>query len=314
MEEEVVEITAETVEVVAEEVTAVLKEATPVKEFASAAIDAEKTIVEHTSSFINWITSFFTWENLFKLIGTLLILLVIYIIYRIAVRAIKKTQNSKMTPHRKMLAYRFVKYIFYVACVMYICSLFGIKFSAIWGAAGIAGVAIGFAAQTSVSNLISGLFVLTEGTLKVGDMIIVGDITGIVDSISLLSVRVHTLDNQMVRIPNSSIINNNLINNSYHSKRRMTLNVSIAYESKMEKALEALQKAPGMCPTILQDPAPAVWFDGFGESGINMTVAAWFKPEDFLQTKNDLYIAMKKVLDEAKIEIPFNQLDVKIKK
>ena len=68
-----------------------------------------------------------------------------------------------------------------------------------------------------------------------------------------------------------------------------------------------------MCPTVVADPAPAVWFDGFGESGINMTVAAWFKPADFLQTKNDLYIAIKQVLDEAGITIPFNQLDVKIK-
>ena len=81
----------------------------------------------------------------------------------------------------------------------------------------------------------------------------------------------------------------------------------------MTKALEALKKAPDLCPTELKDPAPAVWFDGFGASGIDMTVAAWFKSEDFLQTKNDLYIAIKKVFDEAGIEIPYNQLDVKIK-
>lgn len=212
-----------------------------------------------------------------------------------------------------MLLKKIVKYCFYIICVVYILGLFGVKLSAIWGAAGIAGVAIGFAAQTSVSNLISGLFVLTEGALKVGDTIIVGDVTGIVDTISLLSVRVHTFDNQMVRIPNSTIINSNLTNNSYHTKRRLTLNVSISYTNDMTTALEALKKAPGLCPTVLQDPAPAAWFDGFGDSGINMTVAAWFKPADFLQTKNDLYIAIKKVFDEAGIEIPFNQLDVKIK-
>ena len=81
----------------------------------------------------------------------------------------------------------------------------------------------------------------------------------------------------------------------------------------MKTALEVLGKAPALCPTVLEEPAPAVWFDGFGESGIDMTVAAWFKPENFLQTKNDLFIAIKKVLDEAQIEIPFNQLDVKMK-
>ena len=102
-------------------------------------------------------------------------------------------------------------------------------------------------------------------------------------------------------------------NNSYHHKRRLTLKVGVDYSTDMRKALETLQKAPSLCPTVLEDPAPAVWFDGFDASSINLVVAVWFKPVDFLQTKNDLYIAIKQVLDEAGISIPFNQLDVKIK-
>jgi len=81
----------------------------------------------------------------------------------------------------------------------------------------------------------------------------------------------------------------------------------------MSKALEVLSKAPSLCPTVLTNPAPTVWFDGFEDSGINMTVAAWFKPSDFLKTKNDLFVSIKKVFDDNGIEIPFNQLDVKIK-
>lgn len=307
------EESAEVVETVETVIQATQPEAvSTVTEALSTA--ANETIVKQTSSFVNFILSFCSWENFFKLLGSLLIILAMWIIYKVLLKLVKKIPAEKATPQRMMIIRRVLSYLFYVAVVMYVLGLFGIKFSAIWGAAGIAGVAIGFAAQTSVSNLISGLFVLTEGTLKIGDTIIVGDVTGIVDSISLLSVRVHTFDNQMVRIPNSTIINSNLTNNSYHKQRRMTINVSIAYESNMEVALEALKKAPTLCPTVLSDPAPAVWYDGFGDSGINMTVAAWFKPADFLQTKNDLYIAIKKVFDEAKIEIPFNQLDVAIKK
>ncbi|MCQ2589051.1 MAG: mechanosensitive ion channel family protein [Treponema sp.] len=303
-------------EVIENTVEEVLQEAAPISSTVTEALSnaANETIVKQTSSFVNWIKTFATWENLFKLIGSLLIILAIWIIYKLILKGIKKIPPEKATPQRMMILKRLITYTFYVAIVMYVLSLFGVKFSAIWGAAGIAGVAIGFAAQTSVSNIISGLFVLTEGALKIGDTIIVGDVTGIVDAISLLSVRVHTFDNQMVRIPNSTIINSNLTNNSYHKERRMTINVSIAYEDNMEKALEALKKAPDLCPTVLKDPAPAVWFDGFGDSGINMTVAVWFHPVDFLQTKNDLYIAIKKVLDKAKISIPYNQLDVMIKK
>lgn len=283
-------------------------------EISDAAITAaEETIITQTSTFIHWVQSLLTWENLFKVIGAVIILLAMWIVYRIILRGIKKVPLEKTNKHKQQIAVKFVKYIFYISVVVYVLGLFGVKLSAIWGAAGIAGVAIGFAAQTSVSNVISGLFVLTERSLKVGDTIIVNGVTGIVDSISLLSVRVHTFDNQMVRIPNSTIINSNLTNNSYHDKRRITLGVSISYDADMKTALEALEKAPALCPTVLAEPAPAVWFDGFGESGIDMTVAAWFKPENFLQTKNDLFIAIKKVLDEVQIEIPYNQLDVKMK-
>lgn len=275
---------------------------------------ANDVLLSKTSSFVNWIKSFMTWENLFKLIGTLLIIFVIWIIFRLIAKAIRKVPEKKLPAQRAAIIIKLIRYVFYVVVVLYVLGLFGINLKAIWGAAGIAGVAIGFAAQTSVSNLISGLFVLTEGSIHVGDTIIVGDVTGIVDEVKLLSVRVHTYDNQMVRIPNSTIIGSNLTNNSYHNKRRLTLKVGVDYSTDMRKALETLQKAPSLCPTVLSDPAPAVWFDGFDASSINLVVAVWFKPVDFLQTKNDLYVAMKQVLDEAGISIPFNQLDVHLDK
>jgi small-conductance mechanosensitive channel len=275
---------------------------------------ADDVLWSKTTSFINWIKSFITWENLFKLLGTVFIIFVMWIVFRLIAKAIRRVPEAKLPAQRTAVIIRFLKYIFYIIVVLYVLGLFGINLKAIWGAAGIAGVAIGFAAQTSVSNLISGLFVLTEGSIHVGDTIIVGDVTGIVDEVKLLSIRVHTFDNQMVRIPNSTIINSNLTNNSYHNKRRLTLNVGVDYSTDMKLALETLKKAPELCPTVLKDPAPAVWFDGFADSSINLVVAVWFKPADFLQTKNDLYIAIKKVLDEANISIPFNQLDVMIKK
>lgn len=275
---------------------------------------ADDVLWSKTTSLINWIKSFITWENLFKLLGTVFIIFVMWIVFRLIAKAIRRVPETKLPAQRTAVIIRFLKYIFYIIVVLYVLGLFGINLKAIWGAAGIAGVAIGFAAQTSVSNLISGLFVLTEGSIHVGDTIIVGDVTGVVDEVKLLSIRVHTFDNQMVRIPNSTIINSNLTNNSYHDKRRLTLNVGVDYSTDMKFALETLKKAPELCPTVLKDPAPAVWFDGFADSSINLVVAVWFKPADFLQTKNDLYIAIKKVLDEANISIPFNQLDVMIKK
>ena len=274
---------------------------------------ANDIFFDRTSSFFSWIIGLLTWKNHFRMIGSLFIIFIIWLAFRIISKAIRRVPEAKLPAQRAAIVVKFVRYIFYIVVVLYILSLFGINLKAIWGAAGIAGVAIGFAAQTSVSNLISGLFVLTEGSIHVGDTIIVGDVTGIVDEVKLLSIRVHTFDNQMVRIPNSTIINSNLTNNSYHTKRRWTVKVGVDYSTDMKYALETLQKAADLCPTVLKDPAPSVWFDGFDASSINLVVAVWFKPADFLQTRNDIYIAIKKVLDDANISIPFNQLDVKIK-
>ena len=273
---------------------------------------ADDAFLKQTSGIWNWIKQIFTWENLFKCIGGVLVVLVFWLIYRLIRRGIRKIPEKKFSKSKLAVAEKGLKYLYHTCVILYVLSLFGIDLTAIWGAAGVAGIAIGFAAQTSVSNLISGLFVITEGSLHPGDTIIVDGITGVVDEVKLLSVRVHTYDNQMVRIPNSTIIDKSLTNNSYFSCRRLTIAVSVDYKADMRKCLEVLSRAPSMCPTVLTDPEPKVWFDGFGSSSINMTVAVWFKPADFLTTKNDIFVAIKKVLDDAQIEIPFNKLDVKI--
>ncbi len=272
--------------------------------------NAGSSFWEQTSSFLTWLKSFLTWENLFKVIGALIIIFIFWIVFRLIVRGIKKVPEKKLPRARSLILIKFLRYIFYVIIVMYILSLFGVKLSAIWGAAGIAGVAIGFAAQTSVSNLISGLFVITEGAIKIGDTIIVDGITGVVDSINLISVTVHTLDNEMVRIPNSTIINTNLMNKSFHNKRRLTVTCPIAYGNDLQLALDTYLKAANDCETVLKEPAPAAWIDKFGDSGIDITVAVWFDPKDFLKTKSDLHIAITKEKELAGLETPFNRLDV----
>lgn len=267
---------------------------------------ANQTFVQQTSDFVNWLKSFNLWEILFKVLGTLLVIFIFWGIYKIINRGIKKIPEQKLTKQRSSMIMRFLKYLFYVFIVLYVLGLFGINLKAIWGAAGIAGVAIGFAAQTSVSNIISGLFVLTEGSIHVGDAIVVDDITGIVDEVNLLSIRIHTYDNQMVRIPNSNIINNNLINNSIHSKRRITVTLDVEYKTDLNKALQTFLDAAKSCPTVIEKPAPTAWVDSFGDNGVNITVAVWFKSSDYIQTKNDLHIAILEQMKKNKIQTPFN--------
>lgn len=260
-----------------------------------------------------FLSGFITVQNLLKIITSVIFVIVFIIIYKITKKSLNRFSEERVSLQKKVIIQKICKYFLFFLAVVIILSMFGIKLSAIWGAAGVAGVALGFAAQTSVSNLISGIFVITEGSLKIGDIIVVDNITGIIDSINLLCVRIHTFDNQMVRIPNSTIINENLVNNSYHAKRRLTIPVDISYNTDMTKALEIITKVPENCSLVLKDPVPNAWFEKFGESGITLVLAVWFNKDDLINVKNQVFIAIKQSFDEAGIEIPYNKLDVYLK-
>lgn len=257
---------------------------------------------------------FITWENLIHVGISLVTILIFYIVYRIIKSIVRKKLAVNMKPAVAVAVSKIISYVFYVLIVMYVLGLFGINLSAVWGAAGIAGVAIGFAAQTSVSNLISGLFVVTDKAMKIGDFIEVDGVSGTVDSISFLSVRVHTADNQLVRIPNSLIINNKLKNYATYDYRRYVFEFSVDYSSDLDKTLEAIRQVPARCPTVVTDEGhePAVWYVALAESGISMNLIVWCKRADFFQTKSDVCVNVAKVCRENGVNIPFNRMDVTI--
>lgn len=271
---------------------------------------AQQHIAQQKETFLSWIETFLSWENLFKVIGATVVVLIMWFIYKLVLSAARKSPPVKNNIQREAIITKIIKYIFYTVLLMYVLSCFGIKLTALLGAAGVAGLAVGFAAQTTVSNFISGLFVIGEGVMKINDVVSVGGITGVVDSIDLLSTKVHTFDNQMIRIPNATIINTNFQNNSFFDKRRLTFSVCANYNTDIQKALDAFAKAPPLCPTVLADPAPAVWVDNFGDSNINMTVAVWFNPADYVKTKNDMFIALMKVMKDAGISMAYNCIEI----
>ena len=285
-------------------------------EETAATVDMIKDEIQETWHLlhIDDLRRFITWENLIHVGVSLITMLIFYIVYRIIKGVVRKRLAVSMKPVLVQGISKIISYVFYVLMVMYVLGLFGINLSAVWGAAGIAGVAIGFAAQTSVSNLISGLFVVTDKAMKIGDFIEVDGVSGTVDSISFLSVRVHTADNQLVRIPNSLIINNKLKNYATYDYRRYVFEFSIDYSSDLDKTLEAIKQVPARCPTVVTDEGhePAAWYVALGESGITMNLIVWCKRADFFQTKSDVCANVAKVCRENGVNIPFNRMDVTI--
>ncbi len=299
----------------AEESNAVAETVQNVTEAAAGTIQTvTKGVTDETLSLLHLdeIKKYFTFDKITHIAIGIVSIFIFYIAYRIIRRILKRQLERYAKPHTVIIVNKAISYTFKILIIMYVLNLFGINLSAIWGAAGVAGLAIGFAAQTSVSNIISGIFVISEKAMKLGDCISVDGTMGIVDNIGLLSVKIHTFDNQMVRIPNSSIINGTLINYNHFDVRRVVVEVGVAYDSDVDKVLDALEKVPSMCPSVISDPAPLVYYDGFGASSIDLKVCLWCKNADFITTKNEAYKAIVKVSRETPFEIPFTKIDLNL--
>lgn len=282
-----------------------------VEEVTDIAVGAANEI--KTMCHLDELSSYFTWANLAKIITSVLAILIFWIVYKVIKHFAKKAAQKTLQPKAVSYITKGISYCFYVVIVMYILGLFGIDLKAVWGAAGIAGVAIGFAAQTSVSNLISGLFVVTDKAMKIGDFIEVDGISGTVETVGIISVKIRTADNQIIRIPNSNIINSKLVNYSILPYRRFVFEFSVDYGTDIEKAIEVLKEVPLKCPAVIKDNpsyVSNVFPTTLGSSGININIVVWCKKEDFLQTKGDVCINTLKTCIENGINIPFNRMDV----
>lgn len=181
----------------------------------------------------------------------------------------------------------------------------GFSLGVILGAAGILSVAIGFASQTSASNLISGLFLIGEKPFRIGDVIRVGNTTGEVLSIDLLSVKLRTYDNLYVRVPNETLIKTEIINITHFAIRRFDLMIGVAYHESLIRVREVLEAVADEFPLCLDEPKPLVLFVGFGDSSLNLQFSVWGARENFLELRNRIPERVKEAFDNAGIEIPF---------
>lgn len=212
---------------------------------------------------------------------------------------------SQASPHHSALIQRVS---FYVIAGLFIASALlelGFDLSVLLGAAGILTVAIGFASQTSASNVISGLFLLGEKPFSIGDVIRIGTITGEVLSIDLLSAKLRTFDNLYVRVPNETIIKSEITNLTRFPIRRFDLQLGVAYKEDLDDVREVLTEVTEGNPLCLEEPKPTFIFRGFGDSALTFQYSAWTARENFLELKNSLPAEIKRAFDAHDIEIPF---------
>ncbi|BAC08381.1 cyclic nucleotide-binding domain-containing protein [Thermosynechococcus vestitus] len=191
----------------------------------------------------------------------------------------------------------------------------GIDLSSLTVLAGVLGIGFGFGLQNLASNFISGLVILLEHPIKVGDFIEVDGLLGTVEKISIRATIIRTNDSQYVIVPNNRFIEKNVVNWSYGSPdSRIHIPVSVAYGSDTVLVTEALLSAARQDPRVLLTPPPSVWFRGFGESAYLFELLVWInRPQDSEPIKSALNFLIEQELRQRQIEVPFPQLDLRLR-
>ena len=246
-----------------------------------------------------------TLEVLLKVILVLFIGVVGLILLRLLSALVNRMTRKYLSQQYSMLLRKAIQYTGAVVVLFIILSVLGVKITALLGAAGIVGIAVGFAAQTSMSNLISGLFLISEKPFQIGDAIKVGENTGVILSIDLLSVKIKTFDNQYIRIPNSVLINTELTNVTRFPIRRLDIKLTVTYSTDVTQLRRVLLEVAASNPHCLDEPEPLIVFTEFGESGIHFLFGVWFHKPDQLEMRNSLMQQIKERFEAEGIQFAY---------
>ncbi len=228
----------------------------------------------------------------------------------------KLLSKSKIDLGVRIAVGTIARYLILVIGFIIILQTVGIDLSALTILAGALGVGIGFGLQNVTNNFVSGIIILFERPIKVGDRIELGDVSGDVVRISMRSTEIITNDNISIIVPNSDFISSKVINWSHIDRNiRFNFPVGVSYKEDPEKVKKLLLEVANSNDAILKEPKPDVLFADFGDSSIDFKLRVWTR--EYINRpnvlKSQLYYEIFKKFRENNIEIPFPQRDVLIK-
>lgn len=178
----------------------------------------------------------------------------------------------------------------------------GIQISGLLGAAGVLGIALGFAAQTSVANIISGLFLMIEQPFELGDILLFGGTEGTLVAVNLFAITLRTHDGRLVRIPHEQILKNSMVNVTGLEARRYDFRLKIRYQDDPKRALQVIQEVIANNPRCLASIKPFISAEEISGDYYELAVGAWASQENFEWVKRNLIIEIKDAFDKNGIQ------------
>lgn len=246
-----------------------------------------------------------------RFLGALVVLIIGWQLIRVGRRYIKKyLESSKIDSTVKPFLETVIIITLKVLLLVSVVSMLGIATTSILTMLGAAGVAVGLALQGSLSNLAGGILILIIRPFKVGDTIEAQGVLGVVQEIQIFNTYIKTFDNKVVILPNANLSNGNIINYSREPIRRVDMTFTCGYDDDFKKAKQLLQEIVENHPLVLKDPAPNVFLQQLGDSGLHFAVRPWCKTEDYWTVYSQIHEAVKERFDREGISIPYPQRDV----
>ncbi len=251
--------------------------------------------------------------NLLKVIIVIIIYFIIRLLLWISLKVINRFFKKKdLDSGRQYAVTQFVKYIIYTAGVLIILESLGVQLSILWAGSAALLVGVGLGLQQTFNDLISGIILLVEGSVEVGDILEIETMVGRVTKIGLRTSTVETRDDIVVVLPNSKLVTDSVINwNHNHTPTRFKINVGVSYYSDVDLVTKLIIEAVNGHAKILTSPKPQVQFADFGNSSLDFTL--YFFSHEFFRIeviKSDLRYAIFRIFKKNNIEIPFPQRDL----
>ena len=234
----------------------------------------------------------------------LLVLMAGYLLHKLASLMVMIFYRDGKDLQRIFVVQKMIKYFFFVITTLVVLKIFGVNLKVILGAAGVLSLAVGFAAQTSVSNLISGLFMIFEKPFVVGDIIEVSGVKGEVLSIDLLSMRIKTVDNLLIRVPNEVVMKAQVTNYSHFPIRRHDMTFSLAYTEDLDKVKRILLEIVENNPYCLEEPEPLFIVEKMGEYFMDVKFGVWGESRLMLHLQSTFREQVRIAFIKHKIVLP----------
>ncbi|TAJ45430.1 mechanosensitive ion channel family protein [Methanofollis fontis] len=248
-----------------------------------------------------------TWGHL---IYVCLLVAAAAVISRVLTIYLKKSLTDKIKRNQLDILLKAVNYGIAIIAFLIILPYFEVDLSGLLVAGGFASIVIGIASQSVIGNLVSGIFLIVERPIAIGDNINIGGTSGNVTDINIFSTIIKTYDGIYVRIPNETVFTSDITNYVAHVARRFEYTVGIPYAADAPQAIRIIRQVIWDHPLALCEPGPSVFVDELGDNAVNIKVRVWAPSSDWWEVRTELLWTIKAELQKNGIEIPFPQREV----